>query len=156
MCYAATPAIAGRRPRIAIVDQRDGRQPQEEVEGDVAVRAVDQVRNHAVRRATPPFGCASDAANFHGGAPRRRIQSSEPLPRPEAPSRPCPSRPRSLVLPGRFRAAVFDMDGLLLDTEPLWHDAERELLERHGDTFCDADLEASHGRALVDTAAVYA
>jgi HAD superfamily hydrolase (TIGR01509 family) len=51
---------------------------------------------------------------------------------------------------------VFDMDGLLLDTEPLWHDAERELLERHGDTFSDADLIASHGRALVDTAAAYA
>jgi len=61
-----------------------------------------------------------------------------------------------LVLPGRFRAAIFDMDGLLLDTEPLWHDAERELLERHGDTFSDADLEASHGRALPDTAAAYA
>ena len=67
-----------------------------------------------------------------------------------------PVTPGTLVLPGRFRAAVFDMDGLLLDTEPLWHDAERELLERHGDTFSDADLEASHGRALVDTAAVYA
>ncbi len=61
-----------------------------------------------------------------------------------------------LVLPGRFLAAVFDMDGLLLDSEPLWHDAERELLERHGDTFGDADLVASHGRALVDTAAAYA
>jgi beta-phosphoglucomutase-like phosphatase (HAD superfamily) len=67
-----------------------------------------------------------------------------------------PVAPAPLVLPGRFRAAVFDMDGLLLDTEPLWHDAERELLERHGDTFSDADLEASHGRALVDTAAVFA
>jgi HAD superfamily hydrolase (TIGR01509 family) len=67
-----------------------------------------------------------------------------------------PVAPASLVLPGRFRAAVFDMDGLLLDTEPLWHDAERELLERHGDTFSDDDLEASHGRALVDTAAVFA
>ena len=51
-----------------------------------------------------------------------------------------PVTPGTLVLPGRFRAAVFDMDGLLLDTEPLWHDAERELLERHGDTFSDADL----------------
>ncbi len=66
-----------------------------------------------------------------------------------------PVTPASLVLPGRFRAAVFDMDGLLLDTEPLWHDAERELLERHGDTFSDVDMEASHGRALVDTAAEY-
>jgi HAD superfamily hydrolase (TIGR01509 family) len=61
-----------------------------------------------------------------------------------------------LILPGRFRAAVFDMDGLLLDTEPMWHDAERELLERHGDTFSEADMVASHGRALVDTAAAYA
>jgi HAD superfamily hydrolase (TIGR01509 family) len=61
----------------------------------------------------------------------------------------------SLVLPGRFRAVVFDMDGLLLDTEPMWHAAERELLARHGDTFTDADMIASHGRALVDTAAIY-
>ncbi|HYO44200.1 MAG TPA: HAD family phosphatase [Candidatus Limnocylindrales bacterium] len=64
--------------------------------------------------------------------------------------------PVPLVLPGRFRAAVFDMDGLLLDSEPMWHDAERELLERHGDTFSEEDLVASHGRALVDTAAAYA
>jgi HAD superfamily hydrolase (TIGR01509 family) len=62
----------------------------------------------------------------------------------------------SLVMPGRFRAAVFDMDGLLLDTEPLWHDAEREMLERHGDAYSDADKVASHGRALGDTAAAYA
>lgn len=67
-----------------------------------------------------------------------------------------PVTPAPLVLPGRFRAAVFDMDGLLLDSEPMWHDAERELLERHGDTFSDADREASHGRALVDTAIAYA
>ena len=63
---------------------------------------------------------------------------------------------RPLVLPGPFRAAIFDMDGLLLDTEPLWHDAERELLERHGDTFSDADMEASHGRAVADTARAHA
>jgi HAD superfamily hydrolase (TIGR01509 family) len=62
----------------------------------------------------------------------------------------------TLVLPGRFRAAVFDMDGLLLDTEPMWHDAERELLERHGHVYSDADREAAHGRSLVDSAAVYA
>jgi HAD superfamily hydrolase (TIGR01509 family) len=67
------------------------------------------------------------------------------------------SRPVThLVLPGRYRAAVFDMDGLLLDTEPMWHDAERELLERHGHVYSDADREAAHGRAMVDSAAVYA
>jgi HAD superfamily hydrolase (TIGR01509 family) len=61
----------------------------------------------------------------------------------------------SVVLPGRFHAVVFDMDGLLLDSEPMWHDAERELLARHGETFSQSDLIASHGRALVDTAIAY-
>jgi len=62
----------------------------------------------------------------------------------------------TLVLPGRYRAAVFDMDGLLLDTEPLWHETESELLLRHGHDYTDADKAAAHGRAVVDSAAVYA
>jgi HAD superfamily hydrolase (TIGR01509 family) len=70
------------------------------------------------------------------------------------PSSPAPAA--SIQLPGRFRAAIFDMDGLLLDTEPLWAEAERELLERHGDVFTDADREASHGRAASQTARAYA
>jgi HAD superfamily hydrolase (TIGR01509 family) len=62
----------------------------------------------------------------------------------------------SLVLPGPFRAAVFDLDGVLIDTEPLWAAAEAELLERHGDRFTALDAEATHGRSIEDTVAVYA
>ena len=61
----------------------------------------------------------------------------------------------ALVLPRRFRAVLFDMDGLLLDSEPLWIGAEAELLERHGDRLTEADREASHGRALRDSASAY-
>lgn len=62
----------------------------------------------------------------------------------------------SLMLPGPFRAAVFDMDGLLIDTEPLWRAAESDLLERHGDHFTEEDGEATHGRSIEDTATAYA
>ena len=48
------------------------------------------------------------------------------------------------------------MDGLLLDTEPLWLDAERDILRRHGHAFTEADRQASHGRAVGDSAAAYA
>lgn len=58
-------------------------------------------------------------------------------------------------LPGRFRAAVFDMDGLLVDSEPLWALAETELLARHGDRFTRADAEATHGRSIEDTIDAY-
>jgi HAD superfamily hydrolase (TIGR01509 family) len=40
---------------------------------------------------------------------------------------------------------VFDLDGLLLDTEPGWHRAEAELLRRHGATYTDADETATLG-----------
>lgn len=53
----------------------------------------------------------------------------------------------SLVLPGRFRAAVFDCDGLLADTEPVWAAAEAELLARHGQVFTEEDAAATVGRA---------
>jgi HAD superfamily hydrolase (TIGR01509 family) len=62
----------------------------------------------------------------------------------------------TLTLPGRFRGVLFDMDGLLIDSEPLWVAAEVELLARHGASFGDEDREATHGRALAESVAVYA
>jgi HAD superfamily hydrolase (TIGR01509 family) len=49
------------------------------------------------------------------------------------------------TLPGRFRAAVFDLDGLLIDTEPGWQRAEAQLLRRHGIEYSEADAAASLG-----------
>lgn len=55
------------------------------------------------------------------------------------------SRP---TLPGSFRAVVFDMDGLLLDTERLWHIAERRLLDDHGSALVEEDRLAFVGRPV--------
>jgi len=46
---------------------------------------------------------------------------------------------------------VFDLDGLLLDTEPGWHRAEAELLRRHGATYTDADETATLGWSVDST-----
>ena len=62
----------------------------------------------------------------------------------------------TLVLPGQFRGVLFDMDGLLIDSEPLWADAEATLLARHGAALTDEDRDATHGRALTESVAIYA
>lgn len=58
--------------------------------------------------------------------------------------RPGGGEPR-LTLPGRFRAVIFDLDGLLIDTEPGWQRAEAELLRRHGSPYTEADAANSVG-----------
>ncbi|MEP6679888.1 MAG: HAD family phosphatase [Chloroflexota bacterium] len=61
-----------------------------------------------------------------------------------------------MPLLGRFRAVVFDMDGLLLDTEVLWQQAEEELFRRHGDRFTHADKLAVMGTSFAMTARYFA
>jgi HAD superfamily hydrolase (TIGR01509 family) len=62
----------------------------------------------------------------------------------------------SFVLPDRFRAVVFDVDGLLVATEPAWAAAEAELLARRGYEFTEADRLATIGRPVDVSIAVYA
>ncbi|RPF21162.1 HAD family hydrolase [Myceligenerans xiligouense] len=51
-------------------------------------------------------------------------------------------------------AVLFDMDGTLVDTEPYWIEAERELTEAHGVTWTHEDALKLVGQQLIVSAGV--
>jgi HAD superfamily hydrolase (TIGR01509 family) len=59
-------------------------------------------------------------------------------------------------LPGGFGAAVFDLDGLLIDSEPLWGRAEAAVVEAHGGRLTEADRVATIGRSIDLSIAIHA
>jgi HAD superfamily hydrolase (TIGR01509 family) len=56
----------------------------------------------------------------------------------------------------RFKAVVFDMDGLLLDTEVLWQKAEEALFAAHGGVFSHEDKMQVIGTSFDVTARYFA
>jgi HAD superfamily hydrolase (TIGR01509 family) len=49
---------------------------------------------------------------------------------------------------GKLRAVLFDMDGLLVDSEPLWFEAERSVMARMGGPWTEADQQQLMGGTL--------
>lgn len=54
---------------------------------------------------------------------------------------------------GQLRAILWDMDGTLIDSEPLWHLEERRLMNAAGLQWTDADAAACIGRPVTETIA---
>jgi len=56
--------------------------------------------------------------------------------------------PRSARRPVALRAVLWDMDGLLVDSEPLWFEVERAVMARLGGEWGEADQQALIGGSL--------
>jgi len=56
--------------------------------------------------------------------------------------------PRPPRRPAALRAVLFDMDGLLVDSEPLWFEVERAVMARLGGEWGEADQQALIGGSL--------
>jgi HAD superfamily hydrolase (TIGR01509 family) len=53
----------------------------------------------------------------------------------------------------RLQAVVFDMDGVLVDSEPLWFEAERAVMARLGGSWTAADQQVLVGGSMAATTA---
>jgi len=63
-----------------------------------------------------------------------------------------PASPRPAAHAGRqLQAVLFDMDGLLVDSEPLWFEVESEVMARLGGAWSESDQAALLGGSLPRT-----
>lgn len=53
-----------------------------------------------------------------------------------------------------YSALIFDMDGLLVDSEPVWHQVEIELIESHGYSYSAEVRESGIGMRVDEFAAI--
>lgn len=53
-----------------------------------------------------------------------------------------------------FSAIIFDMDGLLVDSEPIWHEVEVDLIESHGYVYSDEVRNMGIGMRVDEFAAI--
>jgi beta-phosphoglucomutase-like phosphatase (HAD superfamily) len=56
----------------------------------------------------------------------------------------------------RCAALLFDMDGLMVDSEPLWFEVEREFARERGGDFTEEMARACIGRGIANTVAMMA
>jgi HAD superfamily hydrolase (TIGR01509 family) len=61
---------------------------------------------------------------------------------------PLPAEPAATPVPPGLQGVLFDMDGLLVDTEPLWFEAESRVMARLGGRWGEADQQALVGGSL--------
>jgi HAD superfamily hydrolase (TIGR01509 family) len=59
-----------------------------------------------------------------------------------------PDGPAAPDTSGGLRAVLFDMDGLLVDSEPLWFEAERSVMAQMGGPWTEADQRQLMGGSL--------
>ncbi len=67
------------------------------------------------------------------------------------PDRRSATAPAGAALAGGLQAVVFDMDGLLVDSEPLWFEAERSVMARLGGKWTAADQHVLVGGSMTVT-----
>ena len=55
-----------------------------------------------------------------------------------------------------FRGLIFDMDGLMVNTEPLYWEVARKLAREHGTSVTDDTLRKMMGRSRLDSMRIFA